>query len=310
MAIAVIIIVLAALGGLFLAKAYDLKKREEAMARAHKKHLRGIEAITLQLNEKTKMLESMVERLSFDNAELSRLNEVKSKLMSSVAHDLKQPLTSIQGYTSVLVDEEEDASNKKILDNVVRSASNMTQLINDLMDASLMSSGRFKMNKQKFNYNELIEHLYNQYKPIAESQNINFMYFEIPDTIEVVADKLRITQVISNLLNNAFKFTQKGGTVELRYYTEGGNLRTAVTDNGRGIIDVDRGKIFERFQQSDDMDESLKSQGWGLGLSIASDIVAAHNGIIEVDSAGRGYGSIFWFTIPLNPEETEPRIKK
>jgi signal transduction histidine kinase len=299
MLICVTIIVCTAILSLLLVKVYDLKKREEALADAHKKHMREVEAVTRQLNEKAKTLETMVQRLSFDNAELTRLNDMKSKFMSMVAHDLKQPLTSIQGYTSVLAEETAEGVSKKILDNVAKSASNMTYLVNDLVDASMLSTGHFKMIMKKFNYNELIEDIYNQYRVIAVNKNITFRFFELPLPIEVEADKLRITQVISNLLNNAFKFTPSGGLIEIRYFTEGDFLRTFIRDNGTGIVNIDRVKVFEKFEQSEFMEEEYKNMGWGLGLSISYDIIQAHHGMIETDSAGPGRGSLFWFSIPL-----------
>lgn len=305
MLIYVVIIICVALVVLALVKTYDIKKRETALANTHKQNLKEMEALNLQLNEKAQMLESMVQRLSFDNAELSRLNDMKSKFMSIVAHDLKQPLTSIQGYTSVLVDEEQNKTSKKILDNVIKSASNMTGLLNDLVDASMLSSGNFTMNKKKFVYNELLDDIYHQYKIIAEDKKVIFRVYEMPHKIEVYADRRRINQVISNMLNNAFKFTPEGGTVEIRYFTEGNNLRTFVRDNGKGIVNMDRVKIFEKFQQSDFIEEEFKCMGWGLGLSIAYDIVNAHGGVVESDSAGYGRGSIFWFSIPLDPEKKE-----
>jgi signal transduction histidine kinase len=128
----------------------------------------------------------------------------------------------------------------------------------------------------------------------------------MPIKIEVVADKLRLHQAVSNILNNAIKFTKAGGRVEIRYYTDNGNLRTSVLDSGNGMVNIDRVRVFERFRQSDFMPDEYRRMGWGLGMSIAYDIVKAHRGVIESDSSGPGRGSLFWFTIPLeHPQAKE-----
>ena len=115
----------------------------------------------------------------------------------------------------------------------------------------------------------------------------------------VVADRFRISQVINNLLGNAIKFSPQGGRIEARFYVDNGQLTFQLTDNGPGVIHSEKEKIFQKFHQSD-VDRTAKKQGWGLGLSIAQEIIEAHGGEIGVESAGLGQGSTFWFTLPLN----------
>lgn len=251
------------------------------------------------LSERNGELEVMLSRLGAENAEFKRLNEIKSKFMSMVAHDLKQPLTSVQGYASALDDGEQDPLRRKMIGNITKAAVNMTSLINDLVDVYALSAGKFSLNMKKFVYNELMDDIYQQYKVSADGKQIDLRLIEMPVKIEVVADKLRIHQAVSNILNNALKFTKAGGSVEIRYYTDSGNLRTSVRDSGSGMVNVDRVRVFERFRQSDFMPDEYRGQGWGLGMSIAYDVVRAHHGIIESDSSGPGRGSLFWFTIPL-----------
>ncbi|MDR1684219.1 MAG: HAMP domain-containing histidine kinase [Elusimicrobiota bacterium] len=305
----IVLLLLGVLTALFMAKIFVLKKRLNAVENACRKRERSVYDAARDIHEKAQALETMVRRLSSDNAELARLNEVKSKMMSVVAHDLKQPLTSIQGYTSALADEEADNVTRKMLNNVVKSAANMTFLINDLVDASMLASGNLNMEFKDFIYNTLMDDIYTQYNIIAQERGVNFRIFELPQTINITADRHRINQVISNMLNNALKFTPEGGSVEIRYFTENGWLRTFVKDNGLGITAADRVKIFHKFQQADSMSDDYKSMGWGLGLSIAADIVHAHGGSIEVSSAGRGQGSIFWFSIPLEQQPQTPPEK-
>ena len=99
-------------------------------------------------------------------------------------------------------------------------------------------------------------------------------------------------------MGNAIKFSPQGGRIEARFYVQDGWLHFKLIDNGPGVLHNEKDKIFQKFHQSD-VDRTAKKQGWGLGLSIAQEIIQAHNGEIGVESAGLGQGSTFWFTIPL-----------
>lgn len=280
-------------------KIYDRRKKRKALAAAKKKHEAQVELLRTQLLSRVKTLETAVDSLAHNNRELKRVGEMKSKFMSIVAHDLKQPLTSISGYASVLLGDDAYKSDKKILENILKATANMNRLMSDLVDASIIESGRLNIALNPFTFNDLVTEAYNQYRVIAGQKNISFRKMDLPDMVGVKGDKFRINQVISNLLNNAFKFTPEGGTVEIRYYTEGSILKTIISDNGSGIAPLDRVRIFEKFQQAETLSDDSRKMGWGLGLSIAYDIVLAHNGAIGVDSAGLGKGSTFWFTLPL-----------
>lgn len=298
---ALIIFLLTALSFIF-AKLICQKRRERALSSAHSKYIEQIETLRTHLVKKVKVLEDTVESLSYSNKELTRLNDIKSKFMSIVAHDLKQPLTSVQGYASMLSEEIQNPADKKVLDNIIKSTDNINRLMNDLLDAAMMQTGKLQISTKEFVFNELVEDIYNQYGIIARQKNIIFRTIEFPVQISVIADRFRIGQVISNLVNNAFKFTPEGGVVEIRYLKEQNHIRVMIIDSGTGLIHLERVKIFEKFQQSEALAEDLRKLGWGLGLSIAQDIIEAHNGAIGADSAGLGKGSVFWFAIPLDPK--------
>ncbi len=283
----------------FLAKARDFRKKEKILRAARMNYTRQIEVLRSQLSERVKSLETMVDNLSLSNKELSRLNDIKSEFMSVVAHDLRQPLTSIQGYTSVLINENSDKDDQKILDNIIKATSNINHLMSDLVDASVLESGKLQVAFKEFNYNQLVEDIFNQFKVIAEQKNINLTKIDYPVPIMLSADKFRINQVLSNILNNAIKFTNEGGNIEIRYIKEGLQLFTMVLDDGIGVSPIERAKVFQKFRQSEYLDSEHKKLGWGLGLSIAEDVIKAHGGIIGVDSAGLKKGSAFWFLLPL-----------
>ena len=259
----------------------------------------------VQTKEKRiKYLEQAVERIAFRYRQEARLNETKSKFMFMVAHDLRQPLTAVQGYTTMLLEDSKDEQEKKILHTLERSAAHMGVLLSDLVDASISASGHLKINPYKFVYNKLVDEICAQYDILAQKKGVVLHRINYPEDIEIYADREPLAQVLNNLVANAIKFTSEGGSVEISYHVEGDHIRTFIRDNGKGIVHVDRVKIFEKFNQAESLDDEHKSLGWGLGLSIAQDIIEAHKGVIWSQSAGLGKGTLFWFSLPLNLSNT------
>ena len=176
----------------------------------------------------------------------------------------------------------------------------MNMLMADLMDISMMESGRFKMDGQAFVFNTLVDDVVTLQTVNAQKKGIFLQKYSYPVNISIVADRFRLSQVLSNLIGNAIKFAPQGGRVEVSFYEENDTLTCRVSDNGPGILHTEKEKIFLKFHQSDN-DRNLKKQGWGLGLSIAQEIIHAHGGEIGVESAGLGQGAMFWFRIPKAP---------
>ncbi|WP_428081003.1 sensor histidine kinase [Candidatus Avelusimicrobium alvi] len=284
----------------WITKKFVLKKMKRTIMKAEHNYQQQIATLQMQLSGKVNVLEGMVEKLRLSNQELNRLNEIRSKFMSIVAHDLRQPLSSIQGFTSVLMMDNPPGggSNDQIaLNNILKATDNMNMLMADLMDISMIESGRFKMDAQPFNFNTLLNDVITLQSVNAQKKGIFLQKCEYPAEVTVVADRFRISQVINNLIGNAIKFSPQGGRVEAHFYLLDGMVKFKVSDNGPGILHSEKSKIFQKFHQSDN-DRNLKKQGWGLGLSIAQEIVNAHGGEIGVESAGLGQGSMFWFAIP------------
>lgn len=259
-------------------------------------------------DKRIKYLEQAIERIAFKYRQELRLNESKSKFMFMVAHDLRQPLTAVQGYTTILLEDAKNEEEKKILHTLERSAAHMGSLLADLVDASISASGHLKINPYKFVFNKLVDEICAQYYVIAQKRNILLRKIAYPQNIEIYADRERLAQVLNNLIANALKFTNEGGFVEVSYQVEANHLRVFIRDNGKGIVHVDRVKIFEKFNQAENLDDEHKGLGWGLGLAIAQDIIEAHKGLIWSQSAGLGKGTLFWFSLPLD-HETAP-LKK
>lgn len=305
MVVAYVVIIASSLSLLtyWVTKKFVLRKMNRTIMKAEHNYQQQIASLQMQLSGKVTVLEGMVNKLRLSNQELTRLNEIRSKFMSIVAHDLRQPLSSIQGFASVLMMDGPQGSgnNDQIaLNNILKATDNMNMLMADLMDISMIESGRFKMDGQPFTFNTLVSDVVTLQAVNAQKKGIFLQKYDYPNDITVTADRFRLSQVLSNLIGNAVKFAPQGGRVEVSYYDDDKNLTCRVSDNGPGILHTEKEKIFQKFHQSDN-DRNLKKQGWGLGLSIAQEIVHAHGGEIGVESAGLGQGAMFWFTIPKVP---------
>ncbi|MBP5429468.1 MAG: HAMP domain-containing histidine kinase [Elusimicrobiaceae bacterium] len=298
-----LIIAVIALLTYWITRKFVLRKMNRTIMKAEHNYQQQIANLQMQLSGKVNMLESMVEKLRLSNQELNRLNEIRSKFMSIAAHDLRQPLSAIQGFTSVLIMDRNTTNgggnnDQKALNNILKATDNMNMLMADLIDISRIESGQFKMDKQAFNFNALLNDVVALQNVSAQKKGIFLQKYEYPQEVTVVADRFRISQVINNLMGNAIKFAPQGGRVEARFYVQDNWLTFKLIDNGPGVLHSEKDKIFQKFHQSD-VDRTAKKQGWGLGLSIAQEIVQAHGGEIGVESAGLGQGATFWFTIPL-----------
>lgn len=287
----------------WITKKFILKKMNRTILKAEHSYQQQIATLQSQLSGKVNTLEGMVNKLRLSNQELTRLNEIRSKFMAIVAHDLRQPLSSIQGFASFLMlDNPQESGNKNTdqlaLNNILKATENMNLLMSDLMDISLIESGRFKLDYQDFNFNSLVKDVINLQNVNAQKNGIFLQPLEYPEDIFVEADRFRISQVLNNLIGNAIKFSPKDGIVEVRYWKDDKQLFCKVSDQGPGIVHCELGKVFQKFHQSTN-DRNLKKQGWGLGLAIAQEIVVAHHGNIFASSAGLGQGASFTFNIPL-----------
>lgn len=299
-----LIVAIIALLTYWITRKFVLKKMNRTIMKAEHNYQQQIANLQMQLSGKVNMLESMVEKLRLSNQELNRLNDIRAKFMSIAAHDLRQPLSAIQGFTSVLMMDRNTTNNAAggnsdqiALNNILKATDNMNMLMADLIDISRIESGQFKMDVQPFNFNALLNDVVALQNVSAQKKGIFLQKCEYPAEVTVVADRFRISQVINNLIGNAIKFSPQGGRIEARFYVQDGWLTFKLTDNGPGVLHTEKDKIFQKFHQSD-IDRNAKKQGWGLGLSIAQEIVQAHGGEIGVESAGLGQGAMFWFTIP------------
>ncbi len=256
------------------------------------------------------------ERLNeaFDKAtkqmkEIKSESDLKTQFIYNVSHDFKTPITNIKGFSTLLYKEEfgvltdEQKSYVKI---IMDELDRLMLLIEQILDVAKLSSGRIKLDMQQVDMGELMENA--SIKALAESaankgitlkHNVDYNVPQIP------ADPNRLIQAFVNLIGNAIKFTEAGGTISVSVFKKGKNIRVEVTDTGMGIDKEEKAKLFKKFYQLPRKGLTThEGAGTGLGLSITKEIVNLHGGQIGVKSEV-GKGSTFWFTIP-----TSVRIKK
>ena len=231
-------------------------------------------------------------------------NRAKSDFISIVTHELRLPMTSIKGYTDLIlagmVGTLSDQQNE-FLQIVKRNLDRMSVLIRDLSDINRIESGRMKFECEPFDLVETLDDVVDSLRESIEARDQELV-LELDDNLsEVYADQNRIGQVLSNLISNANKYTPNGGKITVQVKQNGRYATINVVDNGFGISEEDQAKLFTQFFRSES-EEVREQTGWGLGLSIVKKIVEAQGGEISCQSE-LGKGSNFTFTVLLATEK-------
>lgn len=270
--------------------------------------------------------------------DLARLNKMKDSFLGLASHELKTPLTVIMGYTELLLTDIADKFEKtelEMIENIANAAARLDNIVKDMVDVSMIDEKQLRLKMEDVNLNHLVESSVNELR-FFFSMRKQKIVLQLDETIPVIrGDRLRLTQLMSNVLGNAIKFTPDGGTVtvttsakfllrskqpiasdqaqsvvnigkEHHLYVE-----MAVSDTGIGIDRDDQIRIFDKFYEVGNIEEhssgkvAFKAKGAGLGLAIAKGIVDMHGGEIWVESSGyhpdQFPGSTFHILLPLNP---------
>lgn len=247
--------------------------------------------------ERTQLLES--ERAARGEAE--RASRVKDEFLATLSHELRTPLSAILGWVHVLRRKAAgDPSLQKGVDVIERSARAQTQLIEDLLDMSRITSGKMALDLRPLAPLEFVEAAVETLRPGAAVAGVVIDVLADEEVPTVMADPTRLQQVVWNLLTNAVKFSPRGGTVTVRLRSDAGWARIEVRDTGVGIKPEFLPHVFERFRQADGS-TTRRFGGLGLGLAIVRNLVELHGGTIRADSEGEGRGACF--TVRLPPQE-------
>jgi PAS domain S-box-containing protein len=237
---------------------------------------------------------------------LREADVLKDQFIGMLSHELRTPINAITGFGSLLEDEvlgPLTPAQKGYMRRMLATADNLLVLVNDLLDASAMRAGKFKIDAQAVRLPPLAAEVGARLAPLATQRDQVLATALADDLPAVYADPQRVVQVLTNLIGNAIKFTPAGGSITVDAMCDGRTLRIAVTDTGPGIPEAERTLLFRPFTQLDTANHR-RAPGTGLGLSISAAIVEAHGGRIGVEST-QGAGSTFWFTLPLVQEAAE-----
>lgn len=216
--------------------------------------------------------------------------------LANVTHDLKTPLTSIQGYSQAIVDGAA-GDPVKAATIIYDESSRLNRLVVELTDLARLQSGRFSMHLQPINLSELTDAIGQRLAIVAHEKGLQFEV-TTPPVPPVDGDGDRLAQVLTNLISNALKYTPKGGTVKVMTGTQNNGVTLTVADSGTGIPAEELSRIFERFYQIDKARGPRR--GNGLGLAIVAEIVHAHGGTIQASSGGDGQGAVFTVWLPVS----------
>jgi len=232
-----------------------------------------------------------------DITEIRRLETVRSDFVANVSHELKTPLTSIKGFVETLLEGalDDKENNRNFLKIIQDHAERLNSLVDDLLSLSHLESKEITLNKKGFNLRQQLEGVVLGFKSQSKRLNIEISN-DLPASITVNADKDRIEQVFTNLIDNAIKFNKEKGYIRIYAQEVNGKIKVFVEDSGIGIPEKDIPRIFERFYRVDKA-RSRELGGTGLGLSIVKHIVELHNGSVGMEST-EGFGSKFWFILP------------
>ncbi len=243
--------------------------------------------------------------LSHDITELKRLDSMKSHIISVVSHELKTPLTSIRGFAGLMLAERFGPLSDKqrhYMTVVADQAEQLTGLINSLLDLSKIESGVLKLQLEPLDTDELIEGCLTQFADLADEKGVDISVQVAERLPQLWGDRRLISQIISNLVGNALKFSDKPGSIRIAAKQRGDFCLLSVADQGLGISAMDLKRIFDKFFQADSS-RSRRQTGSGLGLTITREFVRAHGGDIWVKSK-QGAGSTFYLTLPLKGKQS------
>ncbi len=252
------------------------------------------------LNETAANLQQATEQLEREHTELQKVERIRKDFVINVSHELRTPLASIQGYTETLIDGalHDPEYNMKFLRIIRHNSERLARLTADLLTLSRIELQRHKFEFDLHSVNHLLRDAVELVRPIAEKNNIKIIEEPAPDEAEVWCDSEAVSQVMSNLLDNAIKYTPAGGSITVGAQSSGRHYELYVRDTGTGIPADELPRLFERFYRVDKA-RSRELGGTGLGLAIVKHLVAAHNGAARVVSQVNE-GSTFFFTLPMD----------
>ncbi|MDX1589493.1 MAG: response regulator [Oleiphilaceae bacterium] len=282
------------------------------LSRAHSQMQQNVDQATEDLRETLETIEIQNIELDLARKQALEASRIKSEFLANMSHEIRTPLNGIIGFTELMLKNPASRQQQDHLDTIRKSSEILLTIINDILDFSKIEAGKLVLDRVPFRLRDIIEDVLVMLAPAAHEKNldlVSMVYNDVPD--DLVGDPLRVKQVITNLVNNAIKFTQTGEVVVRAMLDEleepddpeapsrGGSeplcLRISVTDTGVGLSRAQQQSLFSAFNQAD-ASTARQYGGTGLGLVISRRLVEEMGGEISLESE-LGAGSTFWFTL-------------
>lgn len=243
------------------------------------------------------LFNDVTERRRFET-ELRESNRRKDEFLAILAHELRNPLAPVRSGLQVLQLSQDPATLASLLPMLQRQVDHMARLVDDLLEVSRISSGKVELQPEPVELSTSLHGAVETCRPLLDARQ-HRLVLDLPgQALRVQADPVRLSQVISNLLNNAAKYTDQGGRIGLRAERDGDDALIVVEDNGRGIDEEMLPRIFELFTQAPQT-SSMAQGGIGIGLTLVRSLIEMQGGTVEARSAGLGQGSAFTVRLPL-----------
>jgi PAS domain S-box-containing protein len=302
--------------------ARDITERKQAEKILQEQNLE-YQKLNKEYKLQNRQLREILKRIQGINIELERAKEkaeesdrLKTAFLANMSHEIRTPMNGILGFAELLKSPKLTGGKMhQYIKIIQQSGRRMLSIINDLIDISKIEAGQIEFRKEETSINKLINNLYAFFKPEVEQKGVSFYCSgELSEGKSIIeTDRTKLTQVLTNLLKNSVKFTEKGRigfgyTLKKLPAGRGKNIEFFVEDTGSGITAEIKDKIFERFWQGD-LSYTKEHEGTGLGLSISKAYVELLGGKIWVESKP-GKGSVFFFTIPYRVPQTAKKYKR
>jgi PAS domain S-box-containing protein len=266
----------------------------------------GVGAVCDEITELKRIDAQRVELLEAESnarARAEEMNRLKDDFISTLSHELRNPLNSIVGWTHLLESGKlSEADRDKAIERITRNVKTQAKLVEELLDFSRLSNGKLQLKLERLNAADLAQAACESFRAAAKAKNIELdCRIDLPD-LTVLADAERLRQVLSNLLSNAVKFTPDGGSVVAHVRRNGPTVEFEVRDTGAGIDAVFLPHVFDPFRQAPS-GARLPLQGVGIGLTIVKRLVELHGGRVTARSDGPGKGASFLVELPIATDD-------
>lgn len=270
--------------------------------------LRSKANVFFDLRRQHRLLEIQRDELLVRSEALKEADKRKDEYIATLAHELRNPLSPIKVSIQLLRNATPEKA-AEIVTIIERQTDHLVRLVDDLLDVSRFAQGKIDLQREVMSLQSSVQAAIESVQPLLNAKGHALVVDLPPETVWVDADFTRLTQIISNLLNNAAKYTPDGGKISVRATVAGSHFTLSVTDNGLGIPAEMQSKIFDVFSQINNQDHLRKGQGGlGIGLSLVKNLIDLHGGTIRVHSEGINQGSTFTVEMPVAeaPAQTAP----